>query len=396
MVNTAADALLARLARRHAATVADLQTRLLAAGFDAERPPSWDTLPALAPRAKAELAALQRSRSDFGGLAPTGLQAAAVFWSPGGLMEPLVGAHVERLADLLREAGFGPGDRIANGFAYHFTPAGLLVHEALRRIGATVLPIGPQQAAQAAEFLAAAGATGFIGMATHLKALMLAIDALPAQQARPALRLALAGAEPFGDAIRREIETRWGITCFDFYGTAEAGIVALECAAHQGLHLHPEVLAEQVEPGSGRRVEGSVGELLLSADADELPLLRFATGDLVRMDDAPCRCGRPTPRLLPLGRIGDSARVRGMLLHASQLRALANELGLQACRATLTRDQDRDHIEFRYRAATAPAPGRLAEAFRHHCRLRADDTVADATLAEGSFELADQRQEPAR
>lgn len=393
MVNRAADALLARIVQRHAGTVADLGARLVAAGFGSARAPSWETLPTVAPRAKAELDTLQRQRPDFGGLAPAGLQPETIYWSPGGLMEPRVAAHVECLAALLREAGFSAGDRVANGFAYHFTPAGLLVHEALQRLGATVLPIGPQHTAQAAEFIAAAGATGYVGIASHLKALMSAVDALPAALPRPRLKRALAGAEPFGDAIRREIEARWGITCHDFYGTAEAGIVALECAAHQGVHLHPEVLAELVEPGRGERSDGPIGELLLSADADELPLLRFATGDLVRIDAAPCTCGRTTPRLRVLGRVGDSARVRGMLLHASQLRAFAAAAGLLACRVELTRDEGRDHIALHWRASLATDEGLLADAFRDHCRLRADRFAADASLVEGAFELVDERRE---
>ncbi len=385
----AADALLAGLVRRHAGRVADLDRRLGAAGFSAALPPSWDTLPRLSPRAKSDLAELQREHSDFGGLAPRGLQPAAVFWSPGAVSEPRVGAHVERLADLLREAGFTAGDRVANGFAYHLTPAGLLVHEALRHIGATVLPIGPQQTTQAAEFMVAARASGFVGTATHLQALMTAIDALPPP--RPPLRLALAGTEPFGGALRHEIEARWGIACRDFYGTAESGVVALECAAGAGLHLHAQVLAEVVEPGRPERADGPVGELLLSAAADELPLLRFATGDLVRLEAGPCRCGRSTARLQVLGRVGASARVRGMLLHASQLRAFAAAAGLQACRTTLTRAQERDQIEVRWQAAAAPSDGLLAEAFRDHCRLRADSFAPDAGLAAGAFELVDER-----
>lgn len=387
----AADALLARLSRRHAATVADLDMRLRAAGFAADQPPTWETLPRVAPRAKADLATLQRARPDFGGMAPAGLQPQAQFWSPGGLTEPLVEAAIVRLASLLHEAGFGPADRVANGFAYHYTPAGLLFHEALRRVGACVLPIGPQQTALAAEFLVAAGATAYVGTASHLKALMQAVDALPPATPRPSVQRALAGAEPFGDAIRREIEARWGIVCLDFYGTAEAGIVALECTQHQGLHLHPEVLAELVVPASGQRTEEPLGELLLTADADELPLLRFATGDLVRLDPTPCACGRRTPRLQALGRAGDSARVRGMLLHASQLRAFAQAAGIVACHATLTRQQDRDLIAVRYCTAGMPTEPALADAFRDHCRLRADSFEVDAALAEGEFRLDDQR-----
>lgn len=406
MVETAAvDALLAHLVARHAGRVADLDARLASAGMGPANPPTWETLEAVPPRAKADLAALQRRHADFGGLAPAaghGRPPSAIYSSPGGLMEPHIGAAVSRLVDLLLDAGFVAGDRVANGFSYHFTPAGLLVHEALVRLGATVLPIGPQQTAQAAEFLVAAEATGFIGTASHLQALMEAIDALPAERGRPALRLALAGTEPFGDMARRQLADRHGIRCHDFYGTAEIGIVAIGCAADAGLHLHANVLAEVVEPGTGMRSEVAEGELVLTADSDELPLLRFATGDAARIEYGRCACGRETPRLRILGRIGESARVRGMLLHASQLRAFARAARISGCVATITRVGARDHIELRYLSepavdsqATSVDCGALEQAFRDHCRLRADVLVADATLAKGEATLVDRRGEPA-
>jgi phenylacetate-CoA ligase len=265
-----------------------------------------------------------------------------------------------------------------------------LVHEALRRIGACVLPLGPQQVALAAEFIVAAGATGYVGTASHLKLLLQAVDALPpGPSGRMQMRLALAGAEPFGDDLRCEIEKRWGVPCLDFYGTAESGIVALECEHRQGMHLHPAVLAETVTPGTGERSSEPVGELLLTADADELPLLRFATGDLVRLETGLCECGRTAHRVRPLGRVGDSARVRGMLLHTSQLRAFARRCGLASCRMQITRDGDRDVITLRFRGAIELAA--LAQAFHDVCRLRADGYEADPALPEDQVVLQDMR-----
>lgn len=397
MVETAAaDALLAHLVKRHAGRVADLDARLACAGMGPAHPPTWDTLEAVPPRAKSDLAALQRQHANFGGLAPTpglGQVPSAIYWSPGGLAEPHIEAAVSRLADLLLDAGFVAGDRVANGFSYHFTPAGLLVHEALVRLGATVLPIGPQQTAQAADFLVATAATGFIGTAPHLQAIMSAIDALPADHPRPPLRLALAGSEPFSDGARQKLTERHGIRCLDFYGVAEGGIVAVGCPTGAGLHLHPNVIAEVVDPGTGTRNQMLEGELLLTADSDELPLLRFATGDSVRLEHGPCACGRKTPRLHILGRVGESARVRGMLLHATQLRAFARATDLSACLATITRIEGRDHIELRYRAEQSAVNDTnvLAQTFRDRCRLRADAFLVDATLAQGEVALVDHR-----
>lgn len=389
------DARLAELTARGWGKAAEATRRLEGAGFTRNAPPTWDTLPRIPILHKTSLAALQRSGPDLGGFVTTDVATQAWFSSPGGVIEPMVRRQVERLGDLLRDAGFEPGDRVLNGFAYHLTPAGLLFHQALIHIGVTVLPIGPQQKIQAAELAARVGATGFVGVASHLALLMEEIDALSADFTRPTLRLAVAGGEPFGDPVRRQIKARWGITCLDLYGVAEAGVFAIECPQNNGPHVHAEPILEFVDPVTGERVtSGEVGELVLTLDSDELPLLRLGTGDLVRLEMQACVCGRATPRLRLLGRIGDSARVRAMLLHASQLRAFAQRAGVAACRAVITRDGGADYIVVHWRhgiGAQAPTDEALAEAFRNVCRLRADRFSEDPTLQEGDISLLDKR-----
>jgi phenylacetate-CoA ligase len=207
--------------------------------------------------------------------------------------------------------------------------------------------------------------------------------------------LALAGGEPFGDAVRQHISERWGIACFDIYGTAEAGIIAVECEQHHGLHLHPDVLYELLDPVSGARAApGEPAELVLSVDTDELPLLRFGTGDIVRMETAACACGRRTPRLTVQGRVGDSVRVRGMLLHASQLRAFAQRADAAACRVTIRRQNGNDELVVMWRgkqSAEPPSPAVLDAAFRDACRLRADRFDEAPSLPDGEFALIDER-----
>ena len=80
-----------------------------------------------------------------------------------------------------------------------------------------------------------------------------------------------------------------------------------------------------------------------------------------------------------------------MLLHGSQLRGFGAAAGLQACRATLTRAAGRDAIEVCWRGPHSPSQAELAEAFRDHCRLRADRFAPDPALEDGVFELVDQR-----
>ena len=351
---------------------------------------------------KSALARLQADVPPWGGMLAEGFVPAAAFLSSGGVVEPLVPRMVERLAELLRAAGFGAGHTVLNGFGYHVTPAGMLFHEALVRTGCTVLPGGPQNTATLVDYARTLGATAFVGIASHLKILF-------DEEPRLAIRLAMAGAEPHGDAVRALLAERHGVRCVDMYGFAEGGIVAASCAAADALHLHADVTPEVLDPASGAAVEpGEAGELVVSLDNPGFPLLRFATGDLVEIDAAACPCGRRGV-LRVLGRTGESVRVKGMLLHASQLRQFLGRTGLDACTVVVTREADRDRIAVSVRPGGAASPGGVASpevdrphtpldtasvaaAFRESCRLGADRIDVDPGLAVDSCTFEDRRR----
>ncbi len=369
----------------HAARVPEIAARLARAGLGATS--SAAELGRLPLLRKSELARLQGELPPWGGMLAGGFVPSAAFLSSGGVVEPLVPRMVERLAELLGEAGFGPGHTVLNGFGYHVTPAGMLFHEALVRTGCTVLPGGPQNTALLVDYARALRATAFVGIASHLKILL-------NEEPRLSIRLAVAGAEPHGDAVRDELAANHGVRCVDMYGFAEAGIVAASCAEGRALHLHADVVAEVLEQESGGdAAAGGDGELVISLDNPGFPLLRFATGDLVRIDPARCACGR-SGALQVLGRVDQSVRVRGMLLHASQLRRFADAVGATACRVDVQRHGDRDRIEVTVRPGAAPLPGPagIDTAFRDACRLRADTIGTDAALAADGFAIDDRRQ----
>lgn len=373
------------LVHAHATSVPEIAARLARAGLDAAAAP--DALERLPLLRKSTLAALQAEHPPYGGLLATGCVPTSAFLSSSGVVEPLVPRMVERLAELLREAGFASGQIVLNGFGYHVTPAGMLFHEALASAGCTVLPGGPQNASMLGDYARRLGATAFVGIASHLRILLEQAPGL-------AIRLAMAGAEPHGDAIRAELSARHGVRCVDMYGFAEAGVIAATCAPAGALHLHADVVAEVLESEGDAAVgAGEPGELVVSLDNPGFPLLRFATGDLVAIDPVRCACGR-SGILRVLGRVDQSVRVKGMLLHASQLRRFADAIGATACRLAVTRLDGRDRIGVTILPGDAPIAdaASLDAAFRDACRLRADAIGADASLAAGSFTVDDRRQ----
>jgi phenylacetate-CoA ligase len=140
------------------------------------------------------------------------------------------------------------------------------------------------------------------------------------------LRLGLFGGEPWTETMREEIERALGLRTVNFYGLSEmyGPGVAAECLTERsGLHVNSDhFLAEVVDPTDGRPLPpGAEGELVFTALTSEaLPLLRYRTGDVGRLEVAPCPCGRTTVRLAGLrGRHDDMLIIRGVNLYPSQV-----------------------------------------------------------------------------
>jgi phenylacetate-CoA ligase len=136
------------------------------------------------------------------------------------------------------------------------------------------------------------------------------------------------GAEPWTDAMRGQLEALWGCAAVDFYGLSEVigPGVASECAeARDGLHVSEDhFLPEIVDPQTGAPLgPGEEGELVLTSLTKEaLPVIRYRTGDVTRLDPEPCRCGRTTVRMARIkGRTDDMLIIKGVNVYPSQLEA---------------------------------------------------------------------------
>ena len=98
----------------------------------------------------------------------------------------------------------------------------------------------------------------------------------------------LFGAEPWSDAMRKEIEAKLGIVATDNYGLSEVmgpGISG-ECLERNGLHINEDhFLVEVVDPETLEPVpHGEAGELVFTTLTKEaFPLIRYRTRDLARM-----------------------------------------------------------------------------------------------------------------
>ena len=140
-----------------------------------------------------------------------------------------------------------------------------------------------------------------------------------------ALKIAVIGAEPHTEAIRKKIEQGLGVKVFNCYGLSElcGPGVAFECPAQTGLHLwEDKFLLEIIHPDTGEPVaEGEEGELVLTTlEREAMPLIRYRTRDLTAVIPGPCSCGRTHRRIMRIkGRDDDMLIINGVNLFPMQV-----------------------------------------------------------------------------
>ena len=137
------------------------------------------------------------------------------------------------------------------------------------------------------------------------------------------------GAEPWSEAMRRDIEQKWNIKACDIYGLSEiiGPGVSCECVeAQSGLHINDDhFLPEIIDPETGEVLpEGELGELVITTLTKEaFPLIRYRTGDITRLITEPCICGRTNTRMDRVsGRTDDMLIIRGVNVFPSQVESV--------------------------------------------------------------------------
>jgi phenylacetate-CoA ligase len=268
----------------------------------------------------------QRAADPFGGYATigwTGLRtpsgARRVFQSPGPIYEPE--GHASdywRVGRALFAAGFRAGDLIHNSFSYHLTPAGSMMETGALALGCTVFAGGVGNTELQLQAMADLRPHAYCGTPSFLRILL--EKAAETGVAVPSLTKALVSGEAFPPSLRDWLGER-GIAGYQCYATADVGLIAYETNAREGLVVDEGVLVEIVRPGTGDPVpEGEVGEVVVTALQADYPLVRFGTGDLSAVLSGPCPSGRTNLRIKGwLGRADQTAKVRGMFVHPSQV-----------------------------------------------------------------------------
>jgi phenylacetate-CoA ligase len=242
-----------------------------------------------------------------------------VFSSPGPIYEPEGAApNYWRSARALFAAGLRTGDLVHNSFSYHFTPAGAMMETGAFQLGCSVFPAGTGQTEQQVLAMRALKPTAYTGTPSFLKIILEKAEIMRADLS--SLSKASVSGEAFPNSLRTWLSDR-GIDGYQSYATADLGLIAYETQSRDGLVVDEEVIVEIVQPGTGSPVpHGIVGEVVVTSLCAGYPLIRFGTGDLSKVIAGTCPTGRTNIRIAGwMGRADQSAKVRGMFVHPSQV-----------------------------------------------------------------------------
>lgn len=232
------------------------------------------------------------------------------------------------VARILCGAGVTSDDVIQIAFGYGLFTGGFGLHYGAERLGASVIPISSGNTKRQIQIMQDFKSTALV--CTPSYALKMA-DVMMDMGINPnglSLRYGLFGAEPWSEAMRREINERLGIRATDNYGLSEVmgPGVAGECEECQGLHINEDhFFVEVLNPDTLDPVlPGEVGELVLTTLTKEaFPVIRYRTRDLTRLISEPCPCGRTLVRMSRvLGRTDDMLIIKGVNVFPTQIEAV--------------------------------------------------------------------------
>jgi len=221
---------------------------------------------------------------------------------------------------VLSGAGLAADDRVFLPFSFGPFIGFWAAVEGAKQIGAMMIPGGGRDSIQRLQAMRELGATAMCCTPTYALRLAEVAHEEDFDLRDIPIRATVHAGEPGANvpATKARIEAAWHAKCFDHAGASEIGAFSYECEAQPGgVHvIESEFIVEVLEPVTDRPVPpGEMGEMVITnLGRPGFPVLRYRSGDLVRLNTEPCTCGRTFMRFEGgvLGRADDMVVVRGV------------------------------------------------------------------------------------
>jgi phenylacetate-CoA ligase len=223
-------------------------------------------------------------------------------------------------------AGGRPKDIVHISYGYGLFTGGMGAHYGAERLGCTVIPMSGGQTAKQVQLIQDFNPDIIMVTPSYMLNIADEFKRQNVDLSKLNLRTGIFGAEPWTEAMRKEMETSLGIDAIDIYGLSEVmgPGVAQECIeTKDGLtiwedHFYPEI----INPVTGEVLEdGEEGELVFTSLTKEaMPVIRYRTRDLTRLLPSSARTMRRMDRIT--GRSDDMMIIRGVNVFPSQIEEL--------------------------------------------------------------------------
>jgi phenylacetate-CoA ligase len=275
-----------------------------------------------------------RDNYPFGMVAAKSDEIVEIHASSGTTGNPIIGAYTRSDMDMWQElmarsiytVGGRRQDVIHIAYGYGLFTGGLGFHYGAQKVGTKIVPASGGMTQRQIKLMKDLDVTILActpSFAVYLAETMAQEGIVPEKDLK--LRLGMFGAEPWSDKIRERIEKEMHIQAFDVYGLTElcGPGVSIECPEHNGLHIWEDnFIVETIDPDSGDVLNiGEEGELVFTAlTKTGLPMLRYRTRDISKINSEKCECGRTHARMARVtGRSDDMLIIRGVNVFPSQI-----------------------------------------------------------------------------
>jgi phenylacetate-CoA ligase len=274
-------------------------------------------------------------------------------------------AHL--VARAIRAAGGRRGDTVHVAYGYGLFTGGLGAHYGAERVGCTVVPMSGGQTERQVQLIEDFKPDIIMVTPSYMQVLIEEFVRQGLDPKASSLKVGIFGAEPWTEAMRRDIERSAGIDAVDIYGLSEVmgPGVASECIESKDGPVIAEdhFLPEIIDPETGEVLpDGEEGELVFTTLSKEaLPLIRYRTRDLTRLLPPTARSFRRIAKIT--GRSDDMLIIRGVNVFPTQI----EEIVLQSERLSgqyqivVSRDGILDEVQVRCELREASARLSAAE-----------------------------------
>ena len=263
--------------------------------------------------------------------------------SSGSTGTPVVMAYTEADLDQWAEcmarcftmAGLEAGDAFQIMPTFGLFNGGFGCYHGCRKARLFCVPASSGNTERQIKLMRDFGVKGFCSVVSYVPRIIEKLDEdASGDRDIPSLKVGVFGSETFSDELRRRIESRLHIECFDIYGMTETGGIGTtgqDCKAHAGIHVwEDQYITEIIDPVSGKPVpDGEYGEIVFtSLTREAMPIIRYRTHDITRiLSRDKCACGRTHLRIDRItGRTDDMLIVKGVNFYPRQVEQALMEI----------------------------------------------------------------------